>query len=48
MQFVENGLRNPTLDTLARISLALEMDLEVIIGRARKLAVAADGRPPTA
>jgi transcriptional regulator with XRE-family HTH domain len=39
VRFVENGLRNPTLDTLVRISLALEVDLETIIGRARKLAL---------
>ena len=40
VRFVENGLRNPTLDTLVRMSLALEVDLEKIIGRARKLTVA--------
>lgn len=40
VKLVENGLRNPTLDTLVRISVALEIHLEEIIGRARKLAAA--------
>ena len=44
VRFVENGLRNPTLDTLVRLSLALEVDLEKIIGRARKRAVADNGK----
>jgi transcriptional regulator with XRE-family HTH domain len=36
--FVEQGLRNPTLNTLFRLTLALEVEPEDIIGRARKLA----------
>lgn len=37
--FIEQGLRNPTLNTLFRLTLALEISPEEIIGRARKLAV---------
>jgi len=36
--FIEQGLRNPTLNTLFRLTLALEVEPEDIIGRARKLA----------
>ena len=38
VRFVENGLRNPTLDTLVRLSIALEIDLETLIAKARKRA----------
>ena len=37
--FIEQGLRNPTLNTLFRLTLALEVKPEDIIGRARRLAV---------
>ena len=37
--FIEQGLRNPTLNTLFRLTLALEVEPEDIIGRARRLAV---------
>jgi len=36
--FVEQGLRNPTLNTLFRLTSALEVEPEKIIARARKLA----------
>ena len=36
--FVEQGLRNPTLNTLFRLTAALEVEPEKIIARARKLA----------
>jgi transcriptional regulator with XRE-family HTH domain len=36
--FIEQELRTPTLDTLLRIATALEVDLETIIAKARKLA----------
>lgn len=39
LTFVEQELRNPTLDTLLRITSAMGTDLEKIIARARKLAV---------
>ena len=39
VSFVEQELRNPTLDTLLRLTLALEVDLEQIIARARKAAM---------
>ena len=42
VSFIENELRHPTLETLLRLTRALEVDLEVIIGRARKLAGADD------
>ena len=38
--FVEQESRTPTLETLLRIASALEVDLEKIIARARKLASA--------
>jgi transcriptional regulator with XRE-family HTH domain len=38
--FVEQELRNPTLDTLLRLTAALEVDLEKIIAQARKQASA--------
>lgn len=36
--FIEQGLRNPTLNTLFRLTAALEVEPEKIIARARKLA----------
>jgi transcriptional regulator with XRE-family HTH domain len=36
--FIERGLRNPTLNTLFRLTAALEVEPEKIIARARKLA----------
>jgi transcriptional regulator with XRE-family HTH domain len=36
--FIERGLRNPTLNTLFRLTSALEVEPEKIIVRARKLA----------
>jgi DNA-binding XRE family transcriptional regulator len=36
--FVENGERNPTLDTLLRLTESLEIDLEKLIADARKAA----------
>jgi DNA-binding XRE family transcriptional regulator len=36
--FIEQGLRNPTLNTLFRLTSALEVEPEKIIARARKLA----------
>jgi len=38
--FVEQELRSPSLDTLLRITLALEVDLGKIIARAHRLASA--------
>jgi DNA-binding XRE family transcriptional regulator len=38
ISFVEQEMRTPNLDTLLRIADALEVDLEKIIARARKLA----------
>jgi transcriptional regulator with XRE-family HTH domain len=36
--FIEQGLRNPTMNTLFRLTTALEVEPEKIIARARKLA----------
>jgi transcriptional regulator with XRE-family HTH domain len=36
ISFIEQELRIPTLDTLVRLTLALDVDLERIIARARK------------
>ncbi len=36
VSYVERGLRTPTLDTIFRMSLALEVDLDVILRRAMK------------
>jgi len=36
--FIEQGLRNPTMNTLFRLTSALEVEPEKIIARARKLA----------
>ena len=36
--FVENGERNPTLDTLLRLTESLEIDLGKLIAHARKAA----------
>ena len=38
ISLVERDLRNPTLDTLLRISEAIEIDLGKVITQARKLA----------
>lgn len=38
ISFIEQELRTPTLDTLVRITAALEIDLEKIIAKARKCA----------
>jgi transcriptional regulator with XRE-family HTH domain len=37
--FVENRERNPTLDTLLRITAALNVPLEDILSEARKVAI---------
>ena len=34
--FIEQGLRNPTLNTLLRLTLALEIQVEGLVTRARK------------
>jgi ribosome-binding protein aMBF1 (putative translation factor) len=39
VSYVERGLRNPTLDTMLRISDALDIDLTDVIRRACKAAV---------
>jgi len=39
VSYVERGLRNPTLDTMLRISDALDVDLASVIRRASKAAV---------
>ena len=36
--FIEQGLRNPTMNTLFRLTTALGVEPEKIIARARKLA----------
>lgn len=36
VSYVERGLRGPTLETLLRLSLALELDLADILHRAQK------------
>jgi len=36
--FIEQGLRNPTMNTLFRLTTALKVEPEKIIARARKLA----------
>jgi len=38
VSLVEREMRNPTLDTLLRISAALDMDLVSVLDRAQKLA----------
>jgi len=38
VSFVEQELRTPTLDTLIRITTALEINLEKVVARARKRA----------
>ena len=38
VSFIEQGLRNPTLNTVFRLTSALEVEPEKIIARARKLA----------
>ena len=34
--YVENGVRNPTLETVLRMAAALELDLAEVIKQARK------------
>lgn len=36
VSYVERGLRNPTLDTLFRIAIALELDLADVIAAAQR------------
>jgi transcriptional regulator with XRE-family HTH domain len=38
VSYVEQEVQNPTLDTLLRITSVLEVDLEKIISKARKVA----------
>jgi transcriptional regulator with XRE-family HTH domain len=38
VSYVEQEVQNPTLDTLLRITAVLEVDLEKIIAKARKVA----------
>jgi transcriptional regulator with XRE-family HTH domain len=38
VSYVEQEVQNPTLDTLLRITSVLEIDLEKIISKARKIA----------
>ena len=45
ISFVERHLRNPTLDTLLRISRALEVDLGVIIKQATDSETCTDKKP---
>jgi DNA-binding XRE family transcriptional regulator len=40
VSYVEQEVQSPTLDTLLRITSALEVDLEKIIARAHRLALA--------
>jgi len=42
--FIEREQRIPTLDTLLRITLALDIDLEKVIAKARKSTTAAPAR----
>jgi transcriptional regulator with XRE-family HTH domain len=39
VSYVEQEVQNPTLDTLLRITSVLEVDLEKIIAKARKVAI---------
>ena len=39
VSYVEQEVQNPTLDTLLRITSALEIDLEKMISKARKAAI---------
>ena len=39
VSYVERGMRNPTLETLLRITEALEVDLADVIKQARKAAI---------
>ena len=43
VSYVEQEAQSPTLDTLLRITTALEVDPEKLIGRARKLALIRKG-----
>jgi len=38
VSYIEQEAQSPTLDTLLRITLALDVDLEKVIAQARKLA----------
>jgi DNA-binding XRE family transcriptional regulator len=38
VSYVEQEVQNPTLDTLLRITSVLEIDLEKVISKARKIA----------
>ena len=38
ISYVEQGVQSPSLDTLLRIALALEIDLAKVIARAQRLA----------
>lgn len=38
VSYVERGLRNPTLDTLLRMALALKLDLAVLLATAQRKA----------
>jgi transcriptional regulator with XRE-family HTH domain len=42
VSYVERGMRNPSLDTLLRLTAALELRLSVILRRAEAKAAAAD------
>lgn len=46
ISYVENLVQSPSLDTLLRITLAMEADLAKIIARARRRADK-EGLPPT-
>jgi len=39
--FIEQGVRNPTINTLFRLTTAMDIEPEKIIARARKLAESA-------
>lgn len=40
VSYVERGMRNPTLETLLRITAAMDVNLAKVIGRAQKEAQA--------
>lgn len=44
VSYVERGMRNPSLDTLIRITGALEVDLADLIKRARLLTIKAGSK----
>jgi transcriptional regulator with XRE-family HTH domain len=43
VSYVEQGVQSPSLETLLRITWALGVDLEKIVGRARRLASSKGG-----